>query len=992
MSAWFGRWKTCLCAVIGTAALSVFFIFVPGTERDGGGLSYAVTIRHYGIDAAGMERSITIPLEDAMSAVPGVRDIQSITDNGRTRVFAGFDRGAPGRYEAVRDAAQRVYEALPPSVQRPEIQGSSGARVPLWTAAVTAKPGFQGSLSGYLERTVKPRLESLEGSGEVEISGTGTREIAVILKQEKAASAGLTPDQVAAALATNDVLLPAGRVSSGSREILVVVDGRYGADFPPAQAAALAEALIPLPGFSAVRLKDIADVYERDREPEILSRLNGLRTAVIAVLGNGDGVEKLSRMIRGELGRFSGDLEFTVLSDRGAEEAAAYRSVLVAALEGAVMVALAAALFTAGREKGLRTALVCALSVPFICLVSAGLLSSAGFVPGRSLMGGIAAGVGSAVDTAILSAEKFARCGTAAEGKKALRRLFVPLVSGTVTTIAALLPLTAIRTDGAASLAWAVAAVNAVSLVTALVFLPPFFLGGRPAVQPPVEFRRRLFGSFAFAPERAFRHVLRVFTRLLAFTVRFAGERPLYARLAAALITAAGILAVILAGADPGVPASENSVYAHVEFDGGLRVEEADRRLAEFAGSLMAAAEIKTVQTSARTGSGSALITFDPEKNSADRVREAARAVRVYGGFVYFPETSPGERIWEISVSGDDGEKCRELAEEAAALSAGLSLIRETVLNFKDGPRRITFIPDRERLTGAGLSFYETAETARRGVHGQVAYKKTGTDGEIDVRIRGQGSGINSGGGAGSLSREETAGLLVKAPDGILALDSLMLIREDGEPAGIRRENRRRTASISVRTKPMDPRRVREEVMKALGKIDLPPGYAFEFDREAVEAAEALSGTVLSFLLALLFCYMAIASINESFTVPLAVLSVAPPSMAVPAVILAVSGSFNAPVACAFVAVTGMSVNSSVLVAGEIREGAGLYRAIRNVFPALMATAGTTVAGALPFLFLREDANTLMKMLALVTVLGVGSSCVFSLVLLPGLVKKSHFH
>ncbi|MDR0601531.1 MAG: efflux RND transporter permease subunit, partial [Treponema sp.] len=711
----------------------------------------------------------------------------------------------------------------------------------------------------------------------------------------------------------------------------------------------------------------------------------GQRTAVVAVLGNGEGAEKLSRAINKELGHFSDALEFTVLSDRGAEEAAAYRSVLGAALEGALMVAFAAVLFTAGREKGLHTALVCALSVPFVCLVSAGLLSFSGLYPGRSLMGGIAAGIGSAVDAAILSAEKFARCRTAAEGKDAMRRLFVPLVSGTVTTAAALLPLAAIRTGGAGGLAWAVAAVNAVSLVTALVFLPPFFFVSENSgtVRRPAGFRR-----FPFVPKRIFRHAAHVFARLLAFVIRFCGEKSWHVRFAAAFFAIAGVLAVILAGADPGVPASENSVYAHVEFDGDLHIEEVDRRLAEFAGSLMAAAEIRTVQTSARTGSGSALVTFDPEKNSADRVKEAARTVRIDGGFVYFPETSPGERIWEISVSGYDGKRCRELAKEAAALCAGLPLIRETVLNFKDGMRRLAFVPDRERLTGTGLSFYQAAETARRGVYGQVAYKKTGEGGEIDVRIRGQGS-ADSGGGTAALSREETAGLLVRSPNGIISLDSLAAIREDIEPAGIRRENRRRIASISIRTKPMDPRRVREEVMKALGRIDLPPGYVFEFDREAIEAAEALSGMVLSFLLAILFCYMVIASVNESFTVPLAVLSVAPPSMAVPALVLAVYGSFNASVACAFVAVTGMSVNASVLVAGEIRETAGLYRAIRRIFPALMATAGTTIAGALPFLFLREDANTLMKTLALVTVLGVGSSCIFSLALLPGLVKKS---
>jgi Cu/Ag efflux pump CusA len=119
--------------------------------------------------------------------------------------------------------------------------------------------------------------------------------------------------------------------------------------------------------------------------------------------------------------------------------------------------------------------------------------------------------------------------------------------------------------------------------------------------------------------------------------------------------------------------------------------------------------------------------------------------------------------------------------------------------------------------------------------------------------------------------------------------------------------------------------------------------------------------------------------------------------MAVPAVVLAAQGSFNTAAACAFVAVTGMAVNASVLLSGEIREtSAGgcrtgarrIYRALRKIFPTLAATAGTTLAGALPFLFLREDSNAMMKTLAMVTVLGVGSSSVFSVLLIPGFFKK----
>jgi multidrug efflux pump subunit AcrB len=957
---WLGRKKTSLCIIAGTAALSVFFILAPERKRDGGGLSYSVTIRHYGIDAAGMERTITIPLEDVLSAVPGVKNIQSSSENGRTRVFVHFNGEAKGRYEAVRDAAQRVYESLPSSVQRPEIQSSSGARIPLWTAAVTAGPLFQGSLAGFLERTVKPRLESLEGSGEVEISGTGMNEIAVVLKQEKAAAIGLTPEAAAAALGMNDVLLPAGKVNGGGREIPLVVDGRYDE---------LSGALVPLGGGYSVRLEDIADVYEQEREPEILSRLNGKRTAVIAVMGNTEGAEKLSRAIKKEIKNFSGDVEFTVLSDRGGEEAAAYRSVLFAALQGSLMVALAAALFTSGRGKGPRTALVCAFSVPLICLVSAGVLAFAGMRPDRALLGGIAAGVGSAVDTAILSSGKFAACRSLSEGKDALKRLFVPLVSGVATTIAALVPLLSVSSGRA--LVLAVGAVNAVSLLTALVLLPPLFLWDSEK-ENAVTFKRKA------------RRAPRVFFRSLAFSVKFCTEKSRIVQCAAVVLSAGGVLAVVLAGADPLSAASENSVYAHVEFDGGLLAEEADRRLAEFSEILAVPEEIKTVQTGARTGSGSALITFDPKKIDADRIREKARSVKIPGGFVYFPETSPGERVWEISVSGDDGGKCRELAKEAAGICSDLSMIREMVLNFKDGTKRLTFLPDREKLRWAGISFYRFAETARQGVHGSIAYKRIGAGGETDVRIRGAGGADRRP----ALSRKETAELLAGGRDSSLNLGSLSLSREDNEPSGIRREGRRRIASISIRTRPMDPRRVRDAVMKELRKIDLPPGYVFEFDREAIEAAEALSGTVLSFLAALLFCYMVIASVNESFIIPLAVLSVVPPSMAVPAVVLAVSGSFNSAVACAFVTVTGMAVNASVLIVSEIKDTGNLYRAVRKVLPALIATAGTTIAGSLPFLFLTEGSNILMRTLALVTMLGVGSSCVFSFALLPGFAKR----
>jgi multidrug efflux pump subunit AcrB len=928
-----------------------------------------------------MERSAAIPLEDALASITGVKQVLSTSENGRVRVFVRFDRSVPGLYEAVREAAQRVYETLPRSAQRPEIAYSGDSRIPVWTAAVSSlRDEAPGSL---LEKVIKPALEGVEGVGEVEISGSGLPEIVVALKPGEAALRGLSPSALAAVLAMDDLLLPGGVLRHDGRDTPILVDGRYE------DSASLARALIPLGKGPPLILKELADIVERDREPDTLSRLNGRRTAIVSILAaSGADLGKLSRALGRELIRFEAlPLEFKVLSDRGAEEAAAFHSVLVAAAQGALAVALMAALLCSRRSGAVKgVALLCALAVPLICLISLALLLAAGREADRALLAGIAAGVGAAVDTVILCADGLGKVRGVREGRAALFRLLAPLVSGSVTTAAALIPLIFLKlplSAGIRTIAQATAMVSLVSLAAALVLLPPLLLrGSRSAAPKP----RRLFVPI---PARLFRLFRRRGLRLLAGEIQLCAKRPLAVFLFWILLSAGGGIALFLAGADTGPDPSGNSVYAQVEFEGGLRPEEADRRLAAYAEALLGREGIEQVETGARPGSGSVLVYFDSRRISPAEVREAVRNEAVSGGFVYIPENASGERIWEISIAGEEDEKCRELAEEAARLCVSLPLVRETVLNFKEGGRGVDLIPDRERLRESGTGFSAAADTIRRSIHGPVAYKRVGSAGETDVRIRGSGPEFPE--------RAELGNILILSGGGDpLLLDSLMEEKEIREPVGIRRADRRRIASISIRTKPMDPRLVRDRVMEVLKTLELPPGYVLEFDREALAAAEALSGTVLHFLAALLLCAMVIAAANESFGMPLAALSVVPPSLAFPALGMGAAGlPIGAEAACAFVAVSGVAVNASVLIADEIRHGLeagregsrGLYRAIRNRLPVLAATAGTTIAGALPFLFLREGSNQAVRLLSLVSVLGVGASCVCSVTLLPALAK-----
>jgi HAE1 family hydrophobic/amphiphilic exporter-1 len=198
-------------------------------------------------------------------------------------------------------------------------------------------------------------------------------------------------------------------------------------------------------------------------------------------------------------------------------------------------------------------------------------------------------------------------------------------------------------------------------------------------------------------------------------------------------------------------------------------------------------------------------------------------------------------------------------------------------------------------------------------------------------------------------------------------------------------------------TAPMDPRKAREKITKVLQTLDLPAGYTIEFDREAVRAAETLSKTSFRFLFALLFCYMIIAASTESFGLPLIILSPVPPSLAVPVLILTPLGfPVNAAAACSLVALSGMAVNAAVLTGENFKqflktkrplEVMAVYRLLRSRLPVLAACTGTTVAGTLPFLLLRENSNAMLKVLSLVTFFGVTASVFCSLALIPSWVQ-----
>lgn len=990
---WYGKPVAALCATACMLAIST--LLLAGAEfgpREAASKEfYAVTLRHYGVDAREMERSVAIPLEDALAAAAGATETSSTCEYGMARVLVHFADGTDRdmAYESVRDAARRVYERLPSSAQRPEIATSSEGSGPVWVAAVHATDTKVVSIGQLLERTIRPALERLPGAGEVDIAGTGLPEIMVDVDEAAASVVGLGTADIAVSLSADDRFEPAGSLWYRGTELPIALDGRYDS------LTSLRGASIATDRGASISLGSLARLEERDRPPDMVSRVNAQRAITVAVSPGGQAnLPSLSHGIAiatAELAE-AHDLKFEVLYDAGAAVSASFNAMLGAMLQGAVGVAIATALLLAGLPRGsvaagrAGTKLVAVLAVPMMLLMSAAVLVARGYPLDRHIVAGLAAGLGASVDAAIIVAERLGTATCVAEGRLRMRGLVPTLLAGTATTIVVLVPLARLDfiAEGAARVAIAIAVINGVSLLTAWCLLPPLMLAVFPAARSgPLDATKpsglhRGQGSGA----RAFRLV----RRCLAICARLCAARPVMPAACAALLGLAGVVAVLLS---PLVTAAGDDgpiIEAHVEFEPGTAIEQVDEGLAIWSRSLSGTEGVIRVYTTARRGYGSAQVTYDPAVVERAPLCDTMRHGAPAGTFVWIPEPGAHERSFDVIVSGDDDAECRTLATSAASRLSALPWVIETILQFKEGAPDIVIGPDRERLAMAGIGFARVGDSLRRAIQGPVAYKRLDEQGQTDVRFMSRAAASVRGLGA----------IPVRTPAGSQPVGALALVSRQRDVARIYRSDRRRIAALALRARPIDPRAARDAVYAALAAVPRPACYDFEFDRMAVESVERLSGSLGSFLVAALLAYIVTAAVSESLTVPLAVMLPLPPSLAVPAVLLAIARvPIDASTACAFVAVSGIVVNASVLTVDEVRlrgiaagrtvDAVDLYHIIRSRFATLAATSGTTVAGALPFLLLGATGAGMARAFAFVTALGSSASFIVSMTLVPSL-------
>jgi CzcA family heavy metal efflux pump len=973
-----------------------------------------VTVNYPGVAPEVMEEQVTRVLERNLAGTENLTRIHSRASEGRTNVNLEFEYGVNLDF-ALQDAARLLELArtqLPQDIDPPRLYKLDPSRDAVYEAGFSSTARSPREVRDWVEHRLVPQLLALHGIAGVEAAGGLVRELEVVVDQERLRFYGLALQDIAAALARENLNIAAGQVTSETFDVMARTDGRFQA---PEDVAAV---LIGIPGSERrIRLDEVAQVRDGHREQRLFVRLNGVPATQLSVfklpeantVGVVDAVHATLRRLEAS-GFIPPDIEYHATRDAAFFVRGSLRAVTTAAILGGAL----AMVVVLGFLGSLRKGFVIGLSIPLAVMATFALMGAGGLTLNVMSLGGLALGVGLLLDNAIVMLENISRhreqLGKDEEtaAHDGAEEVSSAIVAGTLTNLAAVAPFLLIT--GLASLIFrelilTISFAILASLAAALTLVPMLA-----AQLAKVRFSSGLGNT---TPLRAFRRLIEwlagAYRRVLGGLLPW---RWAVVAVAAGLLACGAWLhgelgAEFLPQVDdgqvtvrmvlpPGTPPERNDAAART-------IEQEIRRMPHIESVFaMVGGHLSGGVISERPGTANISVRLVPAAERPDwpaglwvaELQERLNTLDLAGARIFV--RPPRIQGLQFGVTGNDlsigimGEELAELQRIGAEIVARLEGIRglEGVeIGREERTPLLRIDVDRERAAALGLGVGDVGRAVRDAVTGYVPTRYTTGWAEYDVRVRLPRAAATDPDTLGSM-------LIHNGPLGPVMLRDVASFRLGDGPAHIERENQGRILRVNgdLNTQLADVGTVMEEVQRRLAGLDLPEQYALVFGGqwETIEETNRELGTVI--LLAVFLVFVVLAVQYERLSNPLVIITAAPLALVgVTGLLWLTDTPASAPVYLGMILLVGIVVNNAILLVEYIergrRGGMALEEAIIEagavrLRPILMTTL-TTVAGMAPLAIGMGAGADMMQPLALAVVGGLLSAMFLTLFLVP---------
>jgi HAE1 family hydrophobic/amphiphilic exporter-1 len=400
----------------------------------------SIVTQYSGVSPMEIETLVTAHLEAAVSQIPGLRRVESVSKEGVSFMTIEFVWGTDMDFAMLHTREKLDSVMLPEDVEHPTIIPLDPQSKPIMVLSVSGERSLL-ELKEFSEELIKPRLEQIEGIGSAEIAGGVEREIHVEVKPELLSLYELDIDQISRRIHAFNRNLQGGTIRKGRFKYAL----RFVGEFEIVREIGEIS-LKRTPGRGVVRLKDIAEIKDSIKEREGVTRLNGKESIGILVRkesgANTVKVTKMARDILDEIKREYPGVEILVVSEQAKYIENAISSVINSIIFGGILAFFVLIIFL----QDLKTPVIIAVVIPISIIATFNLLYFQNITLNIMSLGGLALGVGMLVDNSIVVSESIFRHKS--QSKSLLEAAFtgtkevgMAVTASTFTTISVFLPV-----------------------------------------------------------------------------------------------------------------------------------------------------------------------------------------------------------------------------------------------------------------------------------------------------------------------------------------------------------------------------------------------------------------------------------------------------------------------------------------------------------------------------------------------------------------------
>jgi multidrug efflux pump len=833
-----------------------------------------------GISPEDGERLLVQPLETELAGLDGLREMRATASEGNALVTLEFDAGFdPGEaLEAVRRAVDRAAPNLPSGARDSQVRELSTAEFPVVTVVLSG-PLPERTLN-LLARTLRDRLEGLEGVLEVDIAGARDDLVEVLVDPTVFETYDIGFDELIRLIARNSQLIAAGSIETAAGRVTLTVPGLIE------DVADVFSMPVMVRGDTVVTFADVATVRRGFEDRQGFARINGQPALALEVKKRaGANILDTVQAVRAATAEIETEWDAPVTVDY-LIDISTYVDEMLGDLESNVIAAVILVMIVIVWALGLRNALLVGLAIPGAFLTGVAALWMIGYTMNVVVLFALIFVVGMLVDGAIVTVELADR--KLQQGvppprayAEAAKRMALPIIAATATTLAVFLPLLfwqGVVGEFMKYLPVTVFFTLTASLAMALVFVPVIGgLIGRARPQSPAAAAQ--LAAAETGDPRTMRGPAGAYVWLLEAAVR----RPATVLLlvAALLIGAFGSYARFGAGVAFFPEVEPDFAQVQLRSRDDLSVHERDAILREAEELLAGFDEIRSVYARSFAASGG-----DEELIGAvlvefirwDRRRPAAEIAEAIRGM---DDRLPGIDLQvRLMEMGPPTGKPVALELQSPNLSDHVAAVR---IVRAEMARLGGFADITDTLALPGLEWrlvVNRAEAARFGADvallGQAVrlltqgitladYRPEDADGTVDIRVRFP---------PGDRTLEALQNLHVPAAAGRVPISNFVRLEPAPRTGTVRRASQQRVATVEaeVATGWLSSERI-ASLGAALERADLPASVSWTFRGEAEEQAEAQSFLSTAFLAAAALMFTILVLQFNSFHQALIVMS-----------------------------------------------------------------------------------------------------------------------